>query len=110
MEAGRLQEAQDEFIAETGLGFSFIFALYEGASGRPATVDDLVSYHERIGSPDFPLLADASYALVDASPMTQLVHPEMCALTPEFELMSCYSGHGSYEDALQDIREHAGIQ
>lgn len=110
MEAGRLQGEQEEFIAETGLEFSFLFALYEGASGRPATVDDVVAYHERIGSPEFPIFADENYTLADASPLTQLVHPEMCAVTPEFEFISCHSGHGGHQDALDAIREHAGIE
>jgi hypothetical protein len=41
--------------------------------------------------------------------MTQEVHPEMCALSPDLEIISCYYGHGGYEDALQDIRDHAGL-
>ena len=58
MEAGRLQDVQDNFMAETGLEFSFIFALYEGASGYPATEDDCDSYADTIGNPDFPVMAD----------------------------------------------------
>ena len=58
MEAGGLQEVQDQFIADTGLNFRFLFVLYEGASGRPATVDDIIAYHERIGFPEFPIFAD----------------------------------------------------
>ena len=109
MEAGSLQEAQDQFIAETGLAFSFLFALYEGASGRPATVDDIVAYHERIGSPSFPMFADGNDILANASPLTLQVHPEMCALTPDFEFIECFSGHGGHNRALDAIREHAGL-
>jgi len=52
VEAGRLQDAQDTFEAETGLDFSFIFALYQGASGYPATEDDCDSYADLIDNPD----------------------------------------------------------
>ena len=109
MEAGGLQERQETFVAETGLDFSFIFVLYEGASGNPAVVEDVINYAETIGSPSFPVLADGNGSISDATPMTQFTHPQMCALTPELEIISCYSGHGGYEDALSDIRDHAGL-
>lgn len=109
MEAGGLQEKQEAFVAETGLDFSFIFVLYEGASGNPAVVEDVINYAETIGSPSFPVLADGNGSISDATPMTQFTHPEMCALTPELEIISCYSGHGGYDDALSDIRDHAGL-
>ena len=41
--------------------------------------------------------------------MTQEVHPEMCAVSPEMRIISCYSGHGGYVNALNDIRAHAGL-
>ena len=109
MEAGGLQEAQDNFIAETGLAFSFMFALYEGSSGNPAGVEDVMAYHEVIGSPSFPIFADGTGKISGATPMTQLSHPEMCAFSPEFEIISCYAGHGGYEEALNDIKAHAGL-
>ena len=109
MEAGRLQDAQDDFTEETGLDFSFLFALYAGASGSPATANDCESYAETIGSPSFPVFADGDYVIADATPMTQEVHPEMCAIAPDMTIISCYSGHGGYEDALNDIKSHAGL-
>ena len=75
MEAGRLQDAQDDFIAETGLEFSFLFALYEGASGYPATEDDCDSYAGLIGNPNFPVMADGDKLIADHTPMTQERHP-----------------------------------
>ena len=42
--------------------------------------------------------------------MTQEVKPELCALTPELEIIGCYTGHGvAIDEALQAIREHAGL-
>lgn len=84
--------------------------MYEGGSGNPATAADCESYAETIGDPTFPVFADGSRLIVDATPMTQLVHPEMCALTPDMTIISCSSGHGSYKDMLDDIREHAGLE
>ena len=36
-------------------------------------------------------------------------HPQMCALSDELEILGCYTGHGAYEDALDEIRDHAGL-
>ena len=83
--------------------------LYEGSSGNPAVVEDAISYHDRIGAPSFPIFADGTGKMAQATPMTQAYHPEMCALTPELEIISCYHGHGGYEQALDDIRVHAGF-
>ena len=89
--------------------FSFLFALYEGGSGNPAVFEDCESYSETIGSPNFPVFADGTGKIKGATPMTQNTHPEMCALTPEMEIISCYSGHGGYQGALDDIKAHAGL-
>lgn len=109
MEAGGLQDASDAFIAETNLPFSFIFTLYEGTSGGPANYNDIVTYHEVIGAPDFPILADGEDLLPDRTPMNGRTHPEMCALAPDMTIISCYSGHGGYESAMDDIKAHAGL-
>ena len=109
MEAGGLQNRQEAFVTETGLPFSFLFVLYEGASGNAAVVNDAIAYHERIGFPSFPVFADGEGQLADVTPMTETAHPEMCAITPDFEIISCYTGHGGYEEALQDIKADAGL-
>ena len=110
MEAGGLQERQEEFIAETGLDFSFIFVLSEGASGNPAVIEDVVAYAERIGSPEFPVLAGGDGAVADATPMDLIAHPEICVLTPEMEIDECFTGHGGTDEAFDVIRSHAGIE
>ena len=109
MEAGGLQDEQDAFIAETGLPFSFIFTLYEGTSGGPANYNDIVSYHQTIGEPDFPILADGEGLLPDRTPMSGRVHPEICAIAPDMSIISCDSGHGGYQLAMDDIKDHAGL-
>jgi len=62
-----------------------------------------------LGITEFPVLADAQTLFASVTPMTQQVHPEMCALAPDMTIISCYSGHGGYEGALNDIRAHAGM-
>ena len=92
------------------MDFQFLFVLYEGSSyGVPAVKQDVELYAEVIDYPNFPIMADGNGLVAGATPLTNEVHPEMCAVSPEFEIIKCYSGHGGYEDALQDIRNHAGL-
>ena len=55
------------------------------------------------------MFADGEGLIADATPLTETAHPEMCAITPEMEIISCYDGHGGHEAALDDIRAHAGL-
>ena len=96
-------------MAETGLEFSFIFALYEGASGYPATEDDCDSYADTIGNPDFTVMADGDRLIAGATPMTQDRHPEMCGIAPDMTIITCFYGHGGYDQALEAIKAHAGL-
>ena len=41
--------------------------------------------------------------------MTLVSRPELCALAPDLTILDCYTGHGTHEQALEDIRIHAGI-
>ena len=91
------------------MGFSFIFALYEGSSGNPASKEDCSTYASQIGAQSFPVLADGSNVLTQITPMALHAHPTMCALSPDLRIISCYAGHGGYESALDDIRNHAGL-
>ena len=109
MEAGRLQQVQEDFEIDTGLNFSFLFALYEGGSGGPATEDDCSAYAEYIDSPDFPVFADGDESIASATPISPQSHPQVCAIAPDMTIISCYAGHGEYVEALDDIEQHAGI-
>ena len=54
-------------------------------------------------------MADSDFGMAGHTPMTQMVHPEICALAPDMTILSCHSGHGGYLDALDTIRDHAGL-
>ena len=76
----------------------------------PATAQDVANFANlTVGITKFPVFADGSRNYANATPMTQQRHPEMCAVTPDLEIISCYSGHGGYENALADIKAHAGL-
>ena len=103
-----LQAIQEEFITETGLDFQFSLVLYENASGYPASPEDGVAYAEAINSPTFPVFADGNDLVVNATPLTNNARPEMCALSPELEIIGCFTGYDGHENALNAIKTHAG--
>ena len=108
-EAANLQSVQEDFAAETGLDFQFLLVLYENDSGYPAAPEDSISYAESIGNPIFPVFADGNDTVVDATPLTNNARPEMCALSPDLEIIKCYTGYDGYANALADIKIHAGL-
>ena len=73
-----------------------------------AGFEDVEAYVPRINDPSFPVLADGERKFPEITPMGD-GHPEICSLTPELQIISCYVGHGGHEQALQDVREHAGL-
>ena len=91
------------------MGFQFLFALYENVQRQPTTAEDVASYANYIGGPDFPIFADSEGVLKDATPMTQETHPEVCALSDELEILDCTTGHGGFETMMDAIRDHAGL-
>ena len=108
-EAVGFQYHQEDFIAETGLDFSFMFVLFAGVLGYEATEQDSAEYAEHIGDPDFPVFADGDKLLHDVTPMNGESHPEVCAIGPDMKILECWSGHGSVQTALDKIRETAGL-
>ena len=108
-EATDLQTVQDEFIAETNLDFQFLLVLYESYTGYPAEPEDGVAFAEQIGSPSFPVFTDGKDMVVGATPLTINPKREVCALSPELEIIGCFTGYDGYENALNTIKDHAGL-
>ena len=73
-----------------------------------AGFEDVEAYYPRINEPSFPVFADGDHQLPAISPMDNRI-PEVCSLSPEMEIISCYAEHGGHQQALLDIKAHAGI-
>ena len=82
--------------------------LSDGMDGLDAEFADLQEYYPLINEPSFPTLVDGEAAIPAITPMID-GNPEVCGLTPELEIIHCYVGHGGNEQALNDIKEHAGL-
>ena len=89
--------------------FNILFALYEGGSGNPATAADVKAYASQVGISGFPVMADGSFTLAGATPMTQQTHPEQCILGPDMRILHCTSGHQRIPDLLDIIKQDAEL-
>ncbi len=110
VEAGGLENELAAFRAETGMeDTTILFALYEGGAGNPATPLDAEVYAQQVGISQFPVMADGAHTLANATPMTQLVHPEQCIIGPDMTILHCTSGHNQVPALFDIIKQHAGL-
>ena len=63
------------------------------------------SYWKDIDKPDFPVTADTEGKIVDATEWNGTRLPGKCVVSPEMEMLDCYSGDDD-ADALDLIVEH----
>jgi hypothetical protein len=107
-EAVALPDKQIQFINETGIDFSFMFALLGGTNGGEARPEDSEWYASQLGDPPFPVFVDiGDETLADATPLSGIAYPELCVLSPAMEILACYSGHDRIDMGLDDIQNHA---
>ncbi|HJN73463.1 MAG TPA: hypothetical protein QGF58_05970 [Myxococcota bacterium] len=106
-EAVSLYEDSVDFTDETGIEMGYIVGLFEGMDPGPPPPEMAAEYHERLGSPDLPVLADTEGLLLDVTPYDGRSLPGKCALSPEMEMLECTTGHG-LEELRDVIAEHAG--
>jgi len=105
-EAVSLPEHHADFAAKHGdVPFSFLVLVFEESLGESPTAQTAVDYAEAISWPDFPVAADTEGSILETSPWEGEALPGKCVLTPEMEILECYTGHGN-ETGFEAIVEH----
>ena len=66
--------------------------VYQTTTGGLPDAQTASSYHEDIGSPDFAVTADPTNAIQDASAWDGKRIPAKCVVSPEMEMLTCYTG------------------
>ncbi len=79
--------------------------LFEDSLGYAPDGEDASVYATAIDSPDFPVVADPEKAILSATTWEGTYLPGKCALTPQMEIIKCYTGHGN-DEGLEAIVEH----
>ena len=105
-EAVSLVDHHAEFAAEhSDVPFSFLVVVFEESLGETPSAQTAVDYAEAIDWPDFPVAADTDDTIINNSPWEGNALPGKCVLTPDMEILQCYTGHGN-ETAFDAIVEH----
>jgi hypothetical protein len=97
----------EAFEEETGIDFTYLIVLIDG-NGGPPTPADAKKWGEEAGIVT-PVLTDFAGAMVDLMPFEGEI-PARCAITPDMELMACYTGEPEGDDPALEaiITHHAG--
>ncbi|MED5373774.1 MAG: redoxin domain-containing protein [Myxococcota bacterium] len=102
-EASGLEQAGAEFQAQTGIDFSYMILLFSSVTGDPPNDQTAVDYAPNVGDPAIPVFADPERAWLEASPYDGSELPGKCLLSPDMELVQCWTGHDNDQDALDTI-------
>jgi hypothetical protein len=87
------------FELEKGVPFTYVLILIDGNGGLP-TPKEAEQWAEESGLVT-PVLADFGGTMVNQMPFEGEI-PARCAVTPEMELMGCYTGDPGERDAALD--------
>jgi hypothetical protein len=104
-EAGSLEKQTANFVSSTGLKFSPIFVLAGYGSNTPTS--STCAKWATSAKVSSPVLADTG-GMAAATPMDGKVYPELCAVAPDMKIIACAQGHGTYQQLLDKIKQHAG--
>ena len=80
--------------------------LFESVDSGTTLASESAAYHEVIGAPGFPVLADVNSSSLALTPYDGAALPGKCVLTPEMEILECIVSHDSTE-LLALIEQHA---
>lgn len=98
----RTQDFLDEGLVES---FSYILVLSEDSLSNPPSAEDAIAYDSDVSAEGFPITASPDQAIVSETPWDGLRLPGKCVLSPEMEIVHCYTGDDDSE-GFQAIRDH----
>jgi hypothetical protein len=90
-----------------GIGLEFMVIIFENNAGMPPDGAVAESYASELGYPQIPVVADPSKEILVSTPWADSSLPGKCILTPEMEILECYTGHGN-ETAFDVVLDHFG--
>lgn len=109
-EAIELPDRTTTYRDDLGVDFSYVIAIFQDMMGENPADEVAAEYADVIGvDKEIPVLADKVRGVVDHTPYEGVDLPGKCLLSPEMELLDCWTGHGADEAALDRIRTHAGL-
>ncbi|MFT4976528.1 MAG: hypothetical protein ACI8S6_002433 [Myxococcota bacterium] len=109
-EAEEIPARTADFLAEGVVDdFFYVVILAEDYSSNPPTVDEAVEFAESLEASGFPVTANPDQQIFVKTTWDGLRLPGKCALSPEMEILHCYSGDDDTE-GFDAIRAHAATR
>jgi hypothetical protein len=101
-----LASRQQQFLAETGLPFSYMIVVNKDGNNQPPTGDTATAYATTVGA-TYPVLADPTDGVAMGSPWNGSTLPGKCALAPDMTILTCWTGGGEDTQGYDAIKAHA---
>ncbi len=79
--------------------------LFQDVLGYVPDAEDALIYWEAIGDESIPVLSDKDQLIIPGTPYDGAALPGKCAVTPDMELLHCWTGHGN-DQGFEAIAEH----
>ncbi len=108
VEAGSLQQREEDFRDETGIPLSYVVIVFEGTNGQRPSAGVAPLYWEAIDEPSFPVVADTDQACLEATDFNGRNLAGKCLISPEMEILACTTGHGPDDWAYDIVTEREG--
>jgi hypothetical protein len=89
------------------IAVEFMIIIFENNAGLPPDGSVAESYAAELGDPQIPVVADPAKQILNSTPWGDTSLPGKCILTPEMEILECYTGHGN-ETAFDAVLDHFG--
>jgi len=105
VEAVGLPAIGDAFVQESGIEMSWMIGLFQDINFSAPSGEHAAEYADAIENPEYPVLADTQGRLLDVTPYEGRTLPGKCALSPQMEILECFTGIDN-TPAFDAIRAH----
>jgi hypothetical protein len=94
-------------VADTGIPFSYLLVLFQDTLGGLPDARVAADYSAAADEPSYPILADLTASVLEATPYEGHALPGKCILGPDLVLLDCRSGGDEDDWAFELIEAHA---
>jgi len=106
-EARELPQRNADWAATSDIPFSYMIILAQDTGGVAPDGGDAFDYMNVVDvGHDVPVLSDINQKSVSDTSWDGRALPGKCVVSPEMEILDCYTGHGDDEEAFALIRQH----
>jgi hypothetical protein len=91
-EIDTLTQRNHDFVADTGIPFSYIVVIFEGEDGLPPSAQAAATYAEAVEAEEIAVFADVDGEILRSTPYEGFEVPAKCLVSPQMEIIQCSAG------------------